>query len=81
MRVRGSASDDLDRLRDLEAGEALAAQCAQSSAGRPAAQARPRDHRLAPLGVGAAEDAGLGHRGMAEQGGLDLGGRDVLAAA
>ena len=35
---------------------------------------------LAPLRVRAAEDAGLGDGRMGEQRGLDLGGRDVLAA-
>ena len=44
------------------------------------AQDDGRGDGLAPLGVGAAEHAGLGHGRVLEQGGLDLGGHHVLAA-
>ncbi len=51
----------------------------------PSSEALGRGHhhgldRLAPPVVGHADDSGVGHPGMGEQGVLDLGGVDVLAA-
>ena len=40
-----------------------------------------RDDRLPPLRIGPAVDAGVGHGRVREQRRLDLGRRDVLAAA
>uniref|UniRef100_A0A0N4Z3R1 Transcriptional regulator n=1 Tax=Parastrongyloides trichosuri TaxID=131310 RepID=A0A0N4Z3R1_PARTI len=80
--VARQGRDDLDRARDLEAGEGLAAGVAQGVfAGRLAgAQHHQRLDRLAPAVVGHADHGGLGHGRMLEQGALDLSGIDVLAA-
>ena len=83
--VRGSRVGELDRLGHLERARAARAQCARSSSGatlRAVAQhdASPRPPRPTP-GPGARCTAASATAGMLEQHRLDLGRRDVLAAA
>ncbi len=82
MRGSGSAASS-KRLGTLY-GASARAQCARSSSTSTlSARARHDDRRdrLAPLRVRAAEHGRLEHLRMRLEHGLDLGGRDVLAAA
>ena len=77
-----AASTSSTAFGHLEAGEPLGAvtRAAPAASGGGRAGTTRAVDRLAPLGVRAAEHAGLGHRRVLEQHRLDLGGRDVLAA-
>src|SRR5512133_2944917 len=84
--ARGRArqvADEVDRARQLVAGEALAREGGQLVGTRH--RARPQDderlHRLTPPLVGYADDRNLVNRGMLGERLLDLDREDILSAA
>ena len=81
--VRGSAPTGSIALGTLKPARRAAAVRAQllGVRGAPSRSTTAATTASPHSRVGAAEDAGLGHRGMLLEHRLDLGGRDVLAAA
>src|SRR5690242_2460993 len=76
---------EMNSAGELVAGETRAQEVQQGGRGDgrrggAGAEANEGDGNLAPGGIGDAADTRLGDIGMREQGGLDLGGIDVLAA-